>query len=307
MDQELHVRHLSDDELRPKLQSLAARSRKYCIITLICFALFFIGLFLAFIGPIEGYAVLCLVIPAFIGAIVFGMFWSSASAKLKAFVGQHVIVDVLAEAFEDVEYSPFRYIDRKVIEAARLITQWNVIKGSDLVEGRYRDVKITFSDIELIEKKSSGKSTSSITKFRGQWLICELAKTLPASLRLSERYIEGRGGKSDVETENVAFNAKYRIKTSDKYTAFYVLTPHFMEYIMSMDERADALTYLGFMKSKVHIALHNRRDLFVVHDKKLMEGDGLAKLRKQVRSDIEYITDVLDELLLNEYLFRKAD
>jgi len=139
--------------------------------------------------------------------------------------------------------------------------------------------------------------------FKGQWIICGLKKELAAPLRLRERYVGVIAMKSDVETEHVAFNEKYQILTSDPHTAFCILTPHFMEYIINVDKQADAQTYFKFAGNEVHIALFNRRDLFEVNAKEILGGKSVAEIRERIREDVKYITDVIDELLINDYLF----
>jgi len=109
--------------------------------------------------------------------------------------------------------------------------------------------------------------------------------------------------KSDLETENAAFNEKYQILTPVPQTVFNILTPHFMEYIVNTDKQAGAQTCFNFTGNEVHIALFNRRDLFEVYAKEILRGKSIAEIRMRIREDVKNITDVIDELLINDYLF----
>jgi hypothetical protein len=76
-----------------------------------------------------------------------------------------------------------------------------------------------------------------------------------------------------------------------------------MEYIIKADNRADAITSMSFNEKQVHVTLHNGRDLFEPCSKKLYDLSNIAMLRMQMGWDVNYITGVIDELLLNECLF----
>ena len=67
-----------------------------------------------------------------------------------------------------------------------------------------------------------------------------------------------------METENLAFNEQFQILTNDAHSAFYTLTPHFMEHILSADNMANGRTMLCFDEDRVHIAIDNNRDSFEI-------------------------------------------
>jgi hypothetical protein len=81
---------------------------------------------------------------------------------------------------------------------------------------------------------------------------------------------------------------------------FYVLTPHFMEYIIAADETANARTYFCFAGEKVHIAVDSRRDTFEVRG---ADSKDPEMARERIKKEMAYITGILDELLQNHYLF----
>lgn len=66
----------------------------------------------------------------------------------------------------------------------------------------------------------------------------------------------------DVETENVEFNKRFQIRTKDLQHAFYILTPHFMEYIIKADDLSDARMYFAFIENRIHILLGSEKNLF---------------------------------------------
>ena len=105
--------------------------------------------------------------------------------------------------------------------------------------------------------------------------------------------------KSDVETENEEFNKKYQILTKDAHTAFYILTPHFMEYILKADLMAEGQTYICFDSYHVYVAINNGRDMFEMKHK----NESVEELKGRIEKEIDYLTGVVDELMENKYLF----
>ena len=68
----------------------------------------------------------------------------------------------------------------------------------------------------------------------------------------------GRKRSGQLETESTAFNEKFGISCDSAHDAFYILTPHMMEYLMTMDQRAGGNIYLRFLKEgKVHVAVNS--------------------------------------------------
>jgi hypothetical protein len=246
----------------------------------------------------------------FVLMMVVGTVTSKRMSELKSIMGASVTLPVLREVFELKTYRPHDHIGREVVDPAGLVSRTDLISGSDYFEGVYKGINILCSDLWLGHKESDtdsdGKSTTkTVTDFLGQWLVCDFGKELAASVRLKERgAVMGRIhdiSKSDIETEDVAFNKKYRIITDDGHAAFYLLTPHFMERLMAADEKADSSTHFCFQNGKVHIALDSGRDSFELGN---VNPNKLEDLRQRFRDDIRYMTDVLDTLLLNDTLFR---
>jgi hypothetical protein len=297
------VSRLSDDELGDKLQSLRRKKLLTGVVGTVLLIPALITISLPLLWPVA--------IPCFIGAGVFLGMNLMAAKKMKQLVAVNVVRDALGEVFDVEAYETARCINSSMVGEADLIHQWNEITGSDLVQGKYKGVPIQFSDVKLVDVQEHTDSdgdtrTTRTTRFQGQWIVLEAKKPLAHTLRLRERKERKLGSgykktKDDVDTENEAFNAKFEILTQDPHTAFYVLTPHFMETIVAADERAGARTYLCFMGSKIHIAVDTGRDSFEA--KKGSDTKNLPALRERIKGEVRYIMEIADELLHNKYLF----
>lgn len=265
-----------------------------------------------------------------------GLFsYLNAKKQKKREVKHSVVNEALSEIFEYCVYNPEDSINRERIRDSGLIDEWDEDRdsydtktdfrftGNDYFIGKYKGREVECCDVEVtkrytvIETDDEGKETErqeAETSFKGIWMICRTDNPIPAMLRVREkadmpllyRKIFGRRvrAKSDVETENQAFNKQFQILTFDSHSAVYVLTPHFMEHILSADNQAYGRTMLCFSGDCVHIAIHNGRDSFEI--KKSSEVKDTEALKLRVKGEIKYITGILDELFCNENLFRKG-
>lgn len=65
------------------------------------------------------------------------------------------------------------------------------------------------------------------------------------------------------------FNDRFCVKTKVPGEAFYILTPHMMEYILEMADKANGWVYMAFLRSgKIQIAVNTNRDIFELGDTK---------------------------------------
>ena len=300
---------LSDGELAGQMKALNAKSNTMKVLALICA----IGMFVLWaVHPLIG-AVM------FIPAAVFTVLSAKAGGKAKNLLANNITRDILSEVFDKVIYCAQYRLPDETIREARLIGKWDRASGSDLISAKYKGHAVNFSDLELeeeVEREDSDGNTTTdyVTKFKGQWLILELGREVPAMLRLREN-IERTGklsrklfggrieNKGDIKTENEAFNKRFQILTEDPHSAFYILTPHFIEFIMSADDAANTETDICFIENRVHIACHTGRDSFELQKN---DGANLEQIRARMKRELKYITSITDELLRNEYLFGSA-
>lgn len=305
---------LSDEELSSLIQAQYKKARTMKVLAIV----FILGLFalwstFGMLGPLLG-LVSCAV------GLVCAVKSAIAGGKAKNLLANNITRDILSEVFDECIYAAQFRIPDEMLRKSGLIANWDIATGSDLISAKYKGHIVNFSDIELseeVEREDSDgdTSTSYVTKFKGQWMIFELGREVPAKLRLREK-LERSGlvskkvlgerynDKSDVQTENTEFNERFQILTDDPQSAFYILTPHFMEFILSADNAADTRTYLCFFENQVHIACDTRKDSFELDKKDIANLD---RLRARMKSELTYITSIADELLKNEYLFGRGE
>ncbi len=265
------------------------------------YGLMAVGIAAFVVGFISG--MFLLIIPGIVLAVVFGFLASRVTKRIKDEICTPIVKAALDEVFERSEYRSRDRLPDHLLEIREMDFPFDVdrIEGSDYVHATYQGLNIEMSDIRLVDVRSDGKNTTTVTVFEGLWLVCDFGKPLAADLLLRERQTKmfrfadkWFHSKDNIETENEAFNEKFVIRCKDQHGAFYVLTPHMMERILQADVMGAGDTYIRFMKSgKVHIAINSGRDAFEMKAK-----DSAEQMQKRFAAEIRYVTDLIDILRL---------
>jgi len=286
---------LTDAELSRKLDPLKAKSKMFTVFAAICFGITVLSIVLEhFTDPS-----LLLILSPIIGTILCCAclhMMSKYTKKKKRLISANVVHDMLASAFELSIYDPDRHVGEYWVQKSQL-KGWDNMQGSDFIRAKYRGIDFTFSDVTLTAKR--GKYTATI--FSGQWLIVDMGKTIGVPVVVSELARKDilRDTRSKVQMENVAFSRQFTVLTEDPLIAFYVLTPHFMEFIMSSRSLAKGKKHLCFADTNAHVAINTRSDSF----EPCKNVTDIPVLRGRIQDEIDFIKSVIDELLLNERLF----
>ena len=234
--------------------------------------------------------------------------------KIKKLLSENIVSSVLSEVFDDVEYNAFGRISDKTLESAGMVFPFSheSMRGSDYVKGTYKGLNVELSDVELIhvtdyydEELEQWKQTEEKV-FQGQWLVCDFGKELVGEVHLSEggRKLRKQHKNNSVEMENAAFNDRFLVTAENAEEAYYILTPHMMEYILSMAGKSGGDVYLSFLRGgKLHIAVQTGKDFFEL-------GKSAAKvdeLRQKFLRELRWFTDIIDELRVEETLYKKEN
>lgn len=264
-------------------------------VTLICF---FVGNF---------WLILCGIVIAAIGAYMEGKHRSVIKKKLS----EEVVTNTLKEVFDNVEYKPFSFIPSSAIQDAGMTFPffYDTVKGSDYVKADYKGLPIELSDIELYrveeyEEENGTRTERRETVFQGQWLICDFGKELSGEVHLSARSkkLFKNSKQNGIRMDNEAFNERFLVLAKEEQEAFYILTPHMMDYILTMADKSGEAVYMSFLRGgKLHIAVYSGRDFF-----ELGKGNvDITALHNKFLSEIRWFTDIIDELQLVDTFYRK--
>ena len=238
--------------------------------------------------------------------MVFGTQWSKASGAIKKLLSDNIISGVLKEALGDaVEYNPWGTINPGSMVFP---FSYNCTAGSDHIKVVYHGVNVELGDIELIDESEvtdeEGRTEKTRnTQFKGQWLTCDFGKELAGEVYISERTKKTRKSlKSDVSMDNEQFAKRFCVRANDPQEAYYILTPHMMEYITAMADKSGGTVYLSFLRNgKMHVAVQTGHDFFELGK----TNTDVETLRQKFLDELRWFTDIVDTLRVEDTLYKK--
>lgn len=221
--------------------------------------------------------------------------------KAKTMLTENVTKGVLSSVFGDeYEYNPWGTINPGNM---MFPFDYNNQQGSDHIRAVYHGVNVELGDIELLmvvedEDENGNKMTSAETRFKGQWLICDSGKESAGNVFVSEYSKKDRKKmKGNVTMDNAQFNSRFCVKADNPQDAFYILTPHMMEYITEMADKGGGTVYVSFLHDgKVNVAIHTKKNLFEFGKSSV----DIRKLTDQFTSELKWYTDLIDALRVGE-------
>ena len=288
---------MTNKELESQLQSLQTKDLIFKILTYGCCAGLVISLVM---GQLAIFFVLMII------TMVFGTQWSKASGAIKKLLSDNIISGVLKEALGDaVEYNPWGTINPGSMVFP---FSYNCTAGSDDIKVVYHGVNVELGDIELIDESEvtdeEGRTEKTRnTQFKGQWLTCNFGKELAGEVYISERTKKTRKSlKSDVTMDNEQFAKRFCVRANDPQEAYYILTPHMMEYITSMADKSGGTVYLSFLRNgKMHVAVQTGHDFFELGK----TNTDVETLRQKFLGELRWFTDIVDTLRVEDTLYKK--
>ncbi len=295
--------HMTNEQLKETLRRHRSAVTLFHILTY-GFGIAAILLFATGIIPI---AILC-----FILALVSSYQFSKRTGDLKKTLSDNVIRNVLNEVFDSAEYNPFDHVPDKLIKGAGMVFPftYDCVRGSDRIKAIYKGLNLELSDVELYHvtewynEENSRWEESEERVFQGQWLVCDFGKRLSGEVRLSEntKSMRKQHKNNRIEMENPAFNDRIVVTAEKAQEAYYVLTPHMMDYILTAVNGCGGEIYMSFLlDGKLHIAIKTGRNFFELGK----SNTDIESLRHKFLGELHWFTDVVDNLRLEDSLYKK--
>lgn len=248
-----------------------------------------------------------------IGALIFGIpmlvFFSKAEKLRKKFrytIKNDLVLTLLKEQFDDVEYNHETHIPIGRIAATKMVKRPDRSHAEDYIKGTYKDVIFEVSDIDLKERvvRSNGKTTyvTYETYFKGRWIIYQFEKSFADELRIIEgrRITFSKKNLEKIETESITFNKKFDIYATSKKYGFYHITSSMIEKLLELEKMHRGTILYYFTKNELHIGINDRKDYMEVSLNKPINRESL----KSFIADIEVIPAIINELRLNSTKFK---
>ena len=228
------------------------------------------------------------------------------------------VLKSLEGKFTDLHYDPDLGIPYSTIAATKMMRMGDRYHSEDYISAKYKDIKFEQSDIHIEEEHEStdsegNTSTTYVTIFKGRWMIFDFNKEFKADVQISQKgfgnsKVKRLFGKKEelfkkVYMESETFNKKFNVFAQDEHDAFYIITPSLMERIERLEQKNKGKLLFCFIKNKLHIGIYDNKDSFEPGSvfKPINEEEIIGK----ISNEIEVITQFVDELNLENNLFKK--
>ena len=239
-----------------------------------------------------------------IGGIIAGIGLGKFSKLSKQFKTE--VLTGLVDTFVDNGYfDPNRGLDPVQVYSTEFLKRADRFHTEDYLSGSMEGVSFVSSDVKLEEKHvrqtKNGTETYYETYFLGRVFIFDFNKSFDGYLQVLEnnRPTVNRGYQK-VKLESVAFNKKFKTYSSNEHSAFYVLTPHFMEALMRFEQKNKGKIYFSFLNNKLFIGINNFKDTFELR----LFGKLDERVFDEFKNDLLVIKEVIMELKLNNNIFK---
>lgn len=281
---------MKDNEI---LQRLNEKRKKILKRMAFAIPLIILGVLCFFTSPMVG-AVL-----VFLGILIIGIIRYSGDYEKD--YKESLVRSVFERYFTDIKMQDAGF-DYEFVEQTRLIPCGNTYSSDDQISGMYHGIHFTRSDVCMQQVTRTGKTTTTTTYFSGYWMVFDFPKSFTSYLCVKERGFSGGnpgGWFSSIEKfkmENELFNRVYQVYGSSQHDAFYILTPHFMESLLELNEKFYGDLCIGFIENQIHVLIDNHENSFEAPLLREINEEEIRSIDKQVR----VITRIIDCLNLVE-------
>lgn len=242
---------------------------------------------------------------------LIGKYAENKNKELKELIGCDIVKEILTERVQIIDYIPNGHINETFVKDCSILPNFNVISGSDYINGIYRNLNFTFCDLELLSEyrdinPDSNYSLDTVTEFKGTLITMNIRQNIQGFVVLKEKmrsnWGENKGyfnkslsrndSKNTLRTGNEKFDSRFDVVASDDKLAFAILTPAVINAIMKMEGEVN----IQFSNNMIVIALNNGKNFFELGDINKDENK-IENHRQKFRDDLSYILRILDYMI----------
>ncbi len=234
-------------------------------------------------------------------AIVGGSQFSKLSKRFKV----EVITQLMEDFVENGRFDPHGGLSQSDVYSSEFIKRADRFHTEDYLSGTMEGVNFVSSDVKLEERHvrhtKNGTETYYETYYLGRLFIFDFNKPFDGYLQVLEgaRPTRNRGYKK-VKLESVQFNKKFKTYSTSEHSAFYVLTPHFMEALMELEQKNRGKIYFSFIDNRLYIGINNFINTFELKMFRKLDD----KVFDEFKRELFIIKEVIQELKLNNSIFQ---
>ncbi len=285
------------DKINQEKAKYEKEIKKGGIISAIGFVLFIpLSLAIPFIGTI-------LAIIAFMGGAIYAGKYTSKVKELSIKFKREYVVEEMKKAFPDSLYNATDgFYENEVVNTGLLRNQDRYF-SEDMISGSFEGVRFRCADVKQqdVSKDSKGR-THTRTVFLGRFYEFDFPKSFKSNILVTQTIGYGLfSNYKRVKMESVDFNSELKVYAESEIDAFYLLTPHFMERLIYMDNKYNDKISFSFQDRKLYIAINNRINTFDIKAFKEVDHSTIKEYVEEF-NDIKSFVKVLK---LDDELFKR--
>ena len=154
---------------------------------------------------------------------------------------EEFIPSVLKEINPNINYTYHirgsDYID--FIREYKLIPSASSFNFTDVIDDYLDDVKYRSMDLHATHTTSNGKSSHTVTDFKGKFFIVNLGTNYCDYILKEEKWKRIPDGYSFLDLESIDFNSKFNLYVTDMHEAHKIFTPSKILNLLELEKKYD--------------------------------------------------------------------
>lgn len=267
--------------------TIAELQKKKSFLDTMLFMVLFTGFMTIIIGIFIHWVLLFLII-----CIVALFLQQDAYKKLNLEFKKIHVKKMIESIIPGLTFVPEQGFEAEFVFKSNILRKFTKYKSEDYLAGCINGKSFESADVLITEVVSTGKTTTEIIRFLGRLFVVDFDKKFEHDVYISTDGNHTPAIKSEltkVKTESIEFNKKFKIYSESEHSAFYLLTPRFMEHIEKFSKVAKHVMF-AFKNQKAYIAVYTERDTFNVKFSDTIDENYI----ENVRVELKLLEDLID-------------
>lgn len=240
-------------------------------------------------------------------AVMWGLIygWIIVPKKQYAKAYKKEVLPDIARLFGDFTYDADGKIPASEMKPSKILPRHDRYKSEDYFKGQYKGTALTFSEIKLKQRRSSGKRTRYVTVFKGLAILIDLPEgkfsghtiLIRDKSPFMEWFKEKGTGLERANLVDPEFEKIYDVFTNDQVEARYLIDPVMIERLKALTEiyESDDISAACY-DGRMLVLLPSRKNFFEPADIKVKATDPQSVLK--MRREVGHILRLVDHLEL---------
>lgn len=252
----------------------------------------------AFAGSLDVFGLFAFIFGGILIFLTYTIINEMYAKKMK----QNELLKVFNKYCEVISFDMKGGIEKDVVRYSGLIPIGNRYYTNDHFVLKYKGGNVQFCDLKIDNVQSTGKSTTTVNYFTGQFIILEnnIYNQSDYYIQIREKEFFGQGANlreqkrihdkiETFELESESFNEAYKVYGSDGQITFYVLNPVFMDKLMKLREKFEGRILISLTKNNIYIGIKNSKNYF---ESSIFEN--IDESMKEFENEIESLLSFID-------------